>query len=377
MKNKKMSNAQIKRHTKIVIFSVICLLIITISYSYSAYFSIRTNQANQSIKTGGLTVSLSGTALTLDNIDFENLNVVNDSKRRFTTTLSNSGNITANYYMTVSYDLTSAMASSPLDPKKIMPLEYISGGIEVCGTSGCTNTGLTSNIFNIGDLPITEGTGSSYNSEYKIWEGTINAGSTQTFSMIFYMPNSFNEQEYISEFPVHLKLKVHATVKDAEQTYTLSGKLKDDSGTILSNKKIYLSNGAYQATTDSNGNFSITGLRKGVYNVATGSTLYATPLGIIDITEDKTQPTSCTSITSVQTDNTSILDAAKSGPTTINGFKSANSITTDSIRTKLTISSIHDISGTNRINVNSNSNTTISGLTFQGSTEYSLVVSSS
>ena len=57
-----------KRNTKIVILSVIVLTIISLSFSYSAFFSISSGNVVKKISTGTLDVTASATPMAKDDI---------------------------------------------------------------------------------------------------------------------------------------------------------------------------------------------------------------------------------------------------------------------------------------------------------------------
>ncbi len=106
------SDKKVKRNTKFIILSVLVLTIISLSYSYSAFFSIESKSTVQAISTGTLNVSASATSMaktevfpteeTLPTSPESILN--NEEKDCATLTISNNGNIDANFIVSISYD---------------------------------------------------------------------------------------------------------------------------------------------------------------------------------------------------------------------------------------------------------------------------------
>ena len=103
-----------KRNTKIVILSVVILTIISLSFSYSAFFSISSGNVVKEISTGTLDVTASATPMAKDDVFPTEETLPNNEKsvlkfaeKNFAPlVITNSGNIDANYVVTLSYDLT-------------------------------------------------------------------------------------------------------------------------------------------------------------------------------------------------------------------------------------------------------------------------------
>ncbi len=391
MKNKKLSNIQITRHTKIVAFSVICLLIITISYSYSAYFSIKTNSSDQSVSTGTLDVQITNSKITLDSMEPMSASAaVTDTTGNIRSSgyIYNAGSLDANYYITISYDYDAYKDyghSGTAFSENVFPVEFISGGVKICSTaSDCSTTsmGLNGTAFNLGDLAISNATGGSLVENnlgyYIIWRGTIAAGKKVYFSIPLWLTEEVNNQEYLSDIPIYLKLDVYSTVKDSESTATISGIYTDDDGNPVADEKIYLTNGSYTATTDSNGKFTFSNLPAGIYDVKVNGILTPTTLGVFKLEEGPSNTyygtNGYTHIKISSTSNTSsfFVHRAYRGYTTINGFKKANSLETDSI-TEFALETTYHIEGSTILKYNPAS-PTINLNKFQGSSEYSLTI---
>lgn len=390
MKNKKLSNIQITRHTKIVAFSVICLLIITISYSYSAYFSIKTNSSDQSVSTGTLDVQITNSKITLDSMEPMSTDYAAMDKTGNIQSSSgyiyNAGSLDANYYITISYDYdayTDYGHSNTAFLENVFPVEFISGGVKICSTSsdcGTNSMGWSGTAFNLGDLAISKATAGSLVENslgyYIIWRGSIAAGEKVYFSIPLWLTEEVNNQEYLSELPIYLKLDVYSTVKDSESTAKISGIYTDDDGNPVANKTIYLTNGSYTATTDSDGKFTFSNLPAGIYDVKVGTALWNTTLGVFKLQEGNrsygTSGYTYSKISSTSTTTSFLVHRAYKGTTTINGFKKANLIETDSI-TEIDTVTAYQIEGSTILTYNPDS-PTINLNKFQGSSEYSLTI---
>lgn len=103
-----------KRNTKIVILSVVILTIISLSFSYSAFFSITSGNVIKEISTGTLDVTASATPMAKDDIfpteetlpSSDQSTLQNQNKDYASLIVTNNGNIDANYVVSLSYDLT-------------------------------------------------------------------------------------------------------------------------------------------------------------------------------------------------------------------------------------------------------------------------------
>lgn len=300
MKDNRVNNDYIKRHTKIIAFSVICLLVITISFSYSAYFSIKTNKANQTVTAGTLNLQLYGTAdlagtnatvLNQKNLNFQSdTDGLENSEFSYFTLTNPADALNAYYYLTIMYDSSIKAISEQI------PIEFFNAALYTC-TAPMSNCTQKSDIFNLGDLVITDGTEET--SEFKFWEDTLEAGKNIYYAMKIWLSDKYKDQEFISGSEIHLKVGFHSRVLETMKTYTIKGTYGDFAAagsTWLwhSSAKLSLVNGKYTATTDSDGVFSIEvlcdGINSTVYNVSgTGQNLSGlTPLGTIVLSPNNT-----------------------------------------------------------------------------------------
>lgn len=134
---------EVKRDTQLIILSVAVLTIVTLSVSYSAFFSVQSLSTIQEITTGNLDVSV-----TVDNTNSiingeEELfpstidDITNESTGNYSTlTLLNEGNLDADFSVTVSYDYDKLREVSGYESMSdselldyLVPFDYLNVGI--------------------------------------------------------------------------------------------------------------------------------------------------------------------------------------------------------------------------------------------------------
>lgn len=111
----------IKRDTQLIIISVIVLTIVTLSVSYSAFFSVQSLSTIQEISTGDLNVSVNfdttGTIFAgTEELFPTTIDEIKD-KNYATLTLLNNGDLDADFSVTVSYDFDKLREISELENK--------------------------------------------------------------------------------------------------------------------------------------------------------------------------------------------------------------------------------------------------------------------
>lgn len=102
----------LKRDTQIIILSVLILTIISLNFSYSAFFSIDSRSTVQEISTGTLNVTATPTSMwkedlypTDEALPTDEKSTLSSSEKNFAAlTVTNNGTIDANYVITLSYD---------------------------------------------------------------------------------------------------------------------------------------------------------------------------------------------------------------------------------------------------------------------------------
>ena len=131
----------IKRDTQLIILSVIILTIVTLSVSYSAFFSVQSLSTIQEISTGDLNVSVNfdttGTIFAgTEELFPTTIDEVQDTNYA-TLTLLNNGDLDADFSVTVSYDFDKLREISGLENKTdaelatdyLVPFNYLNIGI--------------------------------------------------------------------------------------------------------------------------------------------------------------------------------------------------------------------------------------------------------
>ncbi len=106
------NNRKRNRYVKFVILSVMILTIISLNFSYSAFFSIDSRSTVQEIDTGTLNVTASATPMAKDDLfpteetlpTDEKSTLKNAEKDFAPLTITNNGNIDANFVVSLSYD---------------------------------------------------------------------------------------------------------------------------------------------------------------------------------------------------------------------------------------------------------------------------------
>lgn len=131
----------IKRDTQLIILSVIILTIVTLSVSYSAFFSVQSLSTIQEISTGNLNVTVNfdttGTIFAgTEELFPTTIDEVQDTNYA-TLTLLNNGDLDADFSVTVSYDFDKLREISGLENKTdaelatdyLVPFNYLNIGI--------------------------------------------------------------------------------------------------------------------------------------------------------------------------------------------------------------------------------------------------------
>lgn len=130
----------IKRDTQLIIISVIILTIVTLSVSYSAFFSVQSLSTIQEISTGDLNITVNfdttGTIFAGTEELFPTTIEEVQDKNYATLTLLNNGDLDADFSVTVSYDFDKLREISGFENKtdvelaeELVPFDYLNIGI--------------------------------------------------------------------------------------------------------------------------------------------------------------------------------------------------------------------------------------------------------
>ncbi len=232
------SDKKVKRNTKLIILSVLVLTIVSLSYSYSAFFSIEAKSTVHAISTGTLDVTASASPMaktevfpteeTLPTKPESTLN--NEGKDCATLTVNNNGNIDANFIVSISYDEDSI----PQDSKEVglVSFENLIVGIYEDGT-GWLNLNPDEEGEPIYNMQITQ-FATSEPDVYPIFKGSI-AKATMNESKT--TPTTRNLRVYVwladttptSEIGklMYLKLNVQSMPAEGQEEKQVQIKSKD------------------------------------------------------------------------------------------------------------------------------------------------------
>lgn len=226
-----------KRDVKIILLSVLLLTIITLSFSYSAFFSVQSLSTIQEISTGNLDV-----AVTIDNTNSilnaeeelfpSTVDEIKNSNGYYSTlTLLNEGNIDADFVVTVSYDFDKLRQVSGYENKtdaqlleELVSFNYLNIGIydDVNGNWINFSNGTGENLY-----PAISGLMASSEDEnsYPVLRDKISTNVTGTedyhkrFKIYIWLSEETPSTE-IGKF-VYLKLNVKCAAGDETITETV------------------------------------------------------------------------------------------------------------------------------------------------------------
>ncbi len=130
------SGKEIRRDTQLIVLSVLVLTIVTLSVSYSAFFSVQTQSTIQELKAGDLSVVIDVNNSMKDGELYPTENKelpiseesVADGERYTTLTLKNEGNLPADFSVTISYDLEALKAKGKRQ-EDLLDFDYLNIGI--------------------------------------------------------------------------------------------------------------------------------------------------------------------------------------------------------------------------------------------------------
>lgn len=261
----------IKNKNFIIAACVVILTIITITVSYSAFFTVKTNTANQSITTGTLSVTYTNQSTAISR---NNMNSLSDEmglaeSEPSVIYIQNTGSLNSTFTITLGYDMENFLASAGSNnDAELTPLDYVK--VAVYEYNGTNDETLIVGPITIAELPIYKinNSDSRYNRYAILFDsvGGINSGdATKTYKVKMWLSDKAIPSASYSYF--YLNAEVVAEVENAKMDYDLSGTLTDSSGTALNGAVISLQNNSLNSTTDASGTFSLNGIYPGVYNL--------------------------------------------------------------------------------------------------------------
>ena len=332
---KKIDMEKIKKVVKsknfIIVACVIVLTIITISVSYAAFFTVKTNTANQSVPTGTLAVTYTEQSTAINR---NNMSSMSDEMGLALTEASviyiqNTGSLDSTFTITLGYDMENFLSSvGSNNEAELTPLDYVK--VAIYEYNGTNDETLIVGPITISELPIYElnNSDSRYNRYSILFDsvgGTSSGDATKTYKVKMWLSDKAIPAASYSYF--YLNAEVVAEVLNAKMSYNISGTLTDSAGSPLNEAVISLQNNSAVSTTDSSGAFNLNGIYPGVYNL---NITYngVTYKGNLTITEGESNSLNSRGSTFSGDANTDIYNIAYNYGTTLTNILNANNITT-------------------------------------------------
>ena len=332
---KKIDMEKIKKVVKsknfIIVACVIVLTIITISVSYAAFFTVKTNTANQSVTTGTLAVTYTEQSTAINR---NNMSSMSDEMGLALTEASviyiqNTGSLDSTFTITLGYDMENFLSSvGSNNEAELTPLDYVK--VAIYEYNGTNDETLIVGPITISELPIYElnNSDSRYNRYSILFDsvgGTSSGDATKTYKVKMWLSDKAIPAASYSYF--YLNAEVVAEVLNAKMSYNISGTLTDSAGSPLNEAVISLQNNSVVSTTDSSGAFNLNGIYPGVYNL---NITYngVTYKGNLTITEGESNSLNSRGSTFSGDANTDIYNIAYNYGTTLTNILNANNITT-------------------------------------------------
>lgn len=332
---KKIDMEKIKKVVKsknfIIVACVIVLTIITISVSYAAFFTVKTNTANQSVTTGTLAVTYTEQSTAINR---NNMSSMSDEMGLALTEASviyiqNTGSLDSTFTITLGYDMENFLSSvGSNNEAELTPLDYVK--VAIYEYNGTNDETLIVGPITISELPIYElnNSDSRYNRYSILFDsvgGTSSGDATKTYKVKMWLSDKAIPAASYSYF--YLNAEVVAEVLNAKMSYNISGTLTDSAGSPLNEAVISLQNNSAVSTTDSSGAFNLNGIYPGVYNL---NITYngVTYKGNLTVTEGESNSLNSRGSTFSGDANTDIYNIAYNYGTTLTNILNANNITT-------------------------------------------------
>ncbi len=323
---------KLKKETTVILVSVICLTVMTLGFSYAVFFDIDTSTSNQNIETGTLVVEFgSSTSSIVNNNMLPTPDAVAlESESMSTIYLQNNGSLDSDFVITLGYDYEAFNAASSPE-SNLIPLEFLNTAIFEYNPSTGESV-IVSDIVSLADLVPNDLNSETYNL-YQSVIGKSSSGSNAKTYIVRIWLDEF-APEYLSNYKLYLKLGVSAQATEATTNYTVKGVLKENS-TNLANANISIQNGYIKTTTDASGNFTLSGLKQGNYNIKIISSSGDTFTGTFSLKESDIESLSKYVGTHQITYGNNIENVAYTYTTSINNLKQVNLMMKNSKDTEL------------------------------------------
>lgn len=372
---KKIDMEKIKKVVKsknfIIVACVIVLTIITISVSYAAFFTVKTNTANQSVTTGTLAVTYTEQSTAINR---NNMSSMSDEMGLALTEASviyiqNTGSLDSTFTITLGYDMENFLSSVGNNTEaELTPLDYVK--VAIYEYNGTNDETLIVGPITISELPIYElnNSDSRYNRYSILFDsvgGTSSGDATKTYKVKMWLSDKAIPAASYSYF--YLNAEVVAEVLNAKMSYNISGTLTDSAGSPLNEAVISLQNNSAVSTTDSSGAFNLNGIYPGVYNL---NITYngVTYKGNLTVTEGESNSLNSRGSTFSGDANTDIYNIAYNYGTTLTNILNANNITTYAAAATFVVGTSYNLRPTYELVGGANSDITGVGISLDTST---------
>ena len=260
----------VKKKNFLIACCVLVLTIGTLGYSYGAFFSVKTNSANQTITTGTLNVSYTNASTSMDKGQMQSMSDemgLNETDNSLIY-IQNTGSLDSTFTLTVGYDMENFTSRSGYkETDELTPLDYVM--IAVYEHSGGSDT-LVVEPTAVAELPIYEvnSSDSRYN-RYAILFDTVGSTSsgnaTKTYKVKMWLSDKAIPAASYTYF--YLNAEIIAEVENAKMAYNFSGTVTDSGGTALNGAVVSIQNGSVTSQTDASGNYTLNGIYPGTYNL--------------------------------------------------------------------------------------------------------------
>ena len=260
----------VKKKNFLIACCVLVLTIGTLGYSYGAFFSVKTNSANQTITTGTLNVSYTNASTSMDKGQMQSMSDemgLNETDNSLIY-IQNTGSLDSTFTLTVGYDMENFTSRSGYkETDELTPLDYVM--IAVYEHSGGSDT-LVVEPTAVAELPIYEvnSSDSRYN-RYAILFDTVGSTSsgnaTKTYKVKMWLSDKAIPAASYTYF--YLNAEIIAEVENAKMAYNFSGTVTDNTGAALNGAVVSIQNGSVTSQTDASGNYTLNGIYPGTYNL--------------------------------------------------------------------------------------------------------------
>ena len=260
----------VKKKNFLIACCVLVLTIGTLGYSYGAFFSVKTNSANQTVTTGTLNVSYTNASTSMDKGQMQSMSDemgLNETDNSLIY-IQNTGSLDSTFTLTVGYDMENFTSRSGYqETDELTPLDYVM--VAVYEHSGGSDT-LVVEPTAVAELPIYEvnSSDSRYN-RYAILFDTVGSTSsgnaTKTYKVKMWLSDKAIPAASYTYF--YLNAEIIAEVENAKMAYNFSGTVTDNTGAALNGAVVSIQNGSVTSQTDASGNYTLNGIYPGTYNL--------------------------------------------------------------------------------------------------------------